>query len=116
MCIFIFKLSFKISNWTKLVSNASNEVFALVLKNPEKLSNKQLNDLKTSIFTNYPEVKFNLLSIKTLDTFQKNLQKMIRGIDVAAVMNTHTISEYDLVAIASGPKYKSVSLIFNYSI
>lgn len=83
------------------------------MKNPEKkLSKKQLSDLKTSISTNYPDVKFNILNIETLESFQKNLQKIIQGIDVTAVINTNNISDYDFVAIASGPKYKSVSYEF----
>lgn len=87
-----------------------NDVFALVLKNPEeKLSNKQMNDLKTSIFTNYPNVKFSLLNIKSLKTFKENLQKMFPSIDVAAVIATNDISENNLVAIAKGSKYEAVS-------
>lgn len=80
------------------------------MKNPEeKLSNKQTNDLKTSISSNYPDVKFSLISIKSLKTFTENLQKIINGIDVEAVVNFDNISENDLVAIANGPKYKAVS-------
>lgn len=80
------------------------------MKNPvENLSNKQTNDLKTSISSNYPDVKFSLISIKSLKSFKENLPKIIHGIDVEAVVNFDNISEHDLVAIANGPKYKSVS-------
>lgn len=73
------------------------------------MSNKQTNDLKTSISTNYPDVKFSLINIKSLETFKESLQKIIPGIDVSAVVTADNISEHDLVAIASGPKYKTVS-------
>lgn len=100
----------QISNWTKYLPSASNEVFALVLKNSEnKLSKKQKNDLETLISTNYPGVKFSLLNIKSIKTFKENLQKMFSGIDVTAVVDAHNISEHDFVAIARGSKYKAVS-------
>lgn len=87
-----------------------NEVFALVLKNPEeKLSNKRTNEIKTFISSNYPDVKFSLLNIKSLTVFKENLQKMFNGIDVASVIDADNISENDLVAVANGPKYKAVS-------
>ncbi|XP_022173731.1 aspartate--tRNA ligase, mitochondrial [Myzus persicae] len=104
--------STKISNWTKYIPNTSNEVFTLVLKNSEdKLTKKQINDLKTLISTNYPDVKFSLLNIRSLKTFKENLQKIINGIDVAAVLAADNISEHDLVAIASGSKYKALSAL-----
>lgn len=104
--------STKISNWTKYIPCASNEVFTLVLKKYEdKLTRKQINDLKTLISTNYPDVKFSLLNIKSLETFKDNLQKIINGIDVAAVLAANNISEHDLVAIASGSKYKALSAL-----
>jgi len=100
----------QISNWTKFIPNASNQVYTLVLKNAEdKLTKKQINDLKTLIFTNYPDVKFSLLNIRSFETFKENLKKIINGIDVAAVLAADNISEHDLVAIASGSKYKAVS-------
>lgn len=100
----------KISNWTKYLPSASNEIFALVLKNSEnKLSRKQKNDLETLISTNYPGVKFSLLNIKSIKTFKENLLKMFNGIDAAAVVDAHNISEHDFVAIARGSKYKAVS-------
>jgi len=100
----------QILNWTKYLPSASNEVFALVLKNSEnKLSKKQKNDLETLISTNYPGVKFSLLNIKSIKTFKENLLKMFNGIDAAAVVNAHNISEHDCVAIARGSKYKAVS-------
>lgn len=100
----------QISNWTKYISNASNEVFALVLKNSEnKLTKRQINDLKTLISTNYSDVKFSLLNIKSIKTFKENLLKMFNGIDAAAVLDAESISEHDLVAIACGSKYKAVS-------
>lgn len=81
------------------------------MKNPkEKLTNQQSNDLKKSIFTNYPDVKFNLLNIKSLEVFKENLQKIVQGIDVDAVVAANNISENDRVAIAIGSKYKAVSL------
>ncbi|KAE9528825.1 hypothetical protein AGLY_012400 [Aphis glycines] len=102
----------KISNWTKYLPSASNEVFALVLKNSEnKLSKKQKNDLETLISTNYPGVKFSLLNIKSIKTFKENLQKMFSGIDVTAVVDAHNISEHDFVAIARGSKYKALSAL-----
>lgn len=80
------------------------------MKSPEgKLSKNQINELKKSISTNYPEVKFSLINIKSLDTFKENIQNIIQGIDVAAVVAAENISENDLIAIASGPKYKAVS-------
>lgn len=98
------------------MSSTSNEMFALVLKNIEdKLSNKQTNDLKSLISTNYPDVKFTLLNIKSLKTFKENIQQIFKGIDVTALMAENNISEHDIVAIASGPKYKSVSKsLINY--
>jgi len=103
----------QISNWTKYIPKASNEVFSLVLKNSEdKLTKKQINDLKTSISTNYPDVKFSLLSIKSLKTFKENLQKICNGVDVTAVLAADNISEHDLVAIAIGSKYKAVIYYF----
>ncbi|XP_060844907.1 aspartate--tRNA ligase, mitochondrial isoform X1 [Rhopalosiphum padi] len=102
----------KISNWTKYISNASNEVFALVLKNSEnKLTKRQINDLKTLISTNYSDVKFSLLNIKSIKTFKENLLKMFNGIDAAAVLDAESISEHDLVAIACGSKYKALSAL-----
>jgi len=81
------------------------------LKNPkEKLSNQQSNDIKKSISTNYPDVKFSLLNIKSLEVFKENLQKIFQGIDVGAVIAANNISENDRVAIAAGSKYKAVSL------
>lgn len=77
----------------------------------EKLSKNQINELKKSISTNFPEVKFNLINIKSLDTFKKNIQNIIQGIDVASVVAAENILENDLIAIASGPKYKAVSII-----
>lgn len=107
----------QISNWTKYIPNTSNEVFTLVLKNSEdKLTKKQINDLKTLISTNYPDVKFSLLNIRSLKTFKENLQKIINGIDVAAVLAADNISEHDLVAIASGSKYKAVIYYFKTTI
>lgn len=73
------------------------------------MSNKQTNDLKTSISSNYPDVKFSLIDIKCLKTFKENLQKIIQGIDVEAVVSADNISEHDLIAIACGSKYKAVS-------
>lgn len=106
----IISLCFKIASWTSFVTKASNEVFALVLKNQaEKLTNKQLNDFKKLFSTNYPDVKFSLLKIKSLKLFKENLPKIIKGIDTDAVIAANNISELDLVAIACGPKYKSVS-------
>lgn len=85
-------------------------MFALVFKNQTlKLSNQQLNDLKKSFSTNYPDVKFNLLKIKTLETFKENLRKIFEEIDSDVVITDNNISELDTVAIASGPKYKAVS-------
>ncbi|XP_025421969.1 aspartate--tRNA ligase, mitochondrial [Sipha flava] len=104
--------STKISSWTTFVSNPTNEVFALILKNSEKnISNKQTNDLKTSISTNYPDIKFNLIKIKSLNIFKESLPKIIPGIDVSAVLTTDNILEHDLVAIASGPKYEALSVL-----
>lgn len=101
---------FKISNWTKFVSNASSDVFALVIKSPEKkFSNRQLNEFKKLISTNYPGVKFSLINIKSLDTINENIRSVIQEIDVAGVVASENISEHDIVAIASGPKYKAVS-------
>jgi len=103
----------QISNWTKYIPNVSKEVFSLVLKNSEdKLSKKQINDLKTLISNNYPDVKFSFLNIRLLKTFKENLKKIFNGIDVEAVLAADNISEHDLVAIASGSKYKSVSYYF----
>lgn len=100
----------KISNWTKFILTPSNEVFALVLKNVEgKLTNKLINSLKLSISNNYPNVKLNLLHVKSLNTFKENIQKIVTGIDVTALMNSENISEHNLIAIASGPKYEAVS-------
>jgi hypothetical protein len=65
--------------------------------------------LKTSISTNYPDIKFNLIKIKSLNIFKESLPKIIPGIDVSAVLTTDNILEHDLVAIASGPKYEAVS-------
>jgi len=65
--------------------------------------------LKTLISTNYPDVKFSLLNIRSIETFKENIKKIINGIDVAAVLAADNISEHDLVAIASGSKYKAVS-------
>lgn len=81
------------------------------MKNVEKsLSNKQLNDLKTSISTNYPDVKFSLLKVKSLKTFKENLKKNFHGIYVDNVVSTINISENDLVAISSSSsKLKAVS-------
>lgn len=80
------------------------------MKNHEKkLSNKQINDLKTTISTNYPEVKFSLLNIKSLKIFKEILQKVFQNIDVDAVISADNISENNLVAIASGSKYEAVS-------
>lgn len=73
------------------------------------MSNKQINDLKTSISTNYPDVKFSLINIKSLETFKESLPKIVPGINVSAVVAADNISEHSLVAIASGPKYKAVS-------
>ncbi|VVC26054.1 Aminoacyl-tRNA synthetase, class II (D/K/N),Nucleic acid-binding, OB-fold,Aspartyl/Asparaginyl- [Cinara cedri] len=104
--------SFKISSWTKFIRNSPTDVFALVIKNPvNKLTIKQLNELKKSIFTNYPGVNFSLFNIKSLDTFKENLQSTIQGIDVAAVVTAENISEHDLVAIASGSKYKALTVL-----
>lgn len=103
-------LCLQISNWTKFISTPSNEVFALVLKNVKgKLSNKQKDNLKSSISNNYPDVMFNLLYVKSLNTFEENIQKIVKGIDGSAIVGADNISEHDLVAIASGPKYKAVS-------
>lgn len=100
----------QISNWTKYIPNASNEVFTLVLKNGEdKLTKKKINNLKTLISTNYPDVKFSLLNVKSFETFKENLKKIINGIDVVALFADNNISEHDLVAIASGSKFKAVS-------
>lgn len=80
------------------------------MKNPEeKLSNKQLNDLKTFVSTSHPDVKFSLLNVKSLKVFKENLQKIIQGIDIDAVVAANNIFENDRVAIASGSKYKAVS-------
>jgi len=68
--------------------------------------------LKTLISTNYPDVKFSLLNIRSIETFKENIKKIINGIDVAAVLAADNISEHDLVAIASGSKYKAVSYYF----
>lgn len=73
------------------------------------MSNKQINDLKTSISTNYPDVKFSLINIKSLKMFEESLPKIVPGIDVSAVLTTNNILEHDLVAIANGPKYKAVN-------
>lgn len=92
--------------------NAANEVFALVLKNPDdKLSNKHLNDLKTSIFTNYPGVKLNLIKVKSLKAFKNSLQKIYKDTYVDNIVAAESISDNDLVATTtSDVKFKSVSL------
>lgn len=82
------------------------------MKNPtETLSNQQSNDLKKSISANYPDVKFSFLNIKSLGVFKENLQKIVPGIDVDAVVAADNISENDRVAIARGSKYRAVSLV-----
>lgn len=107
----LFNYCQQISNWTKYISKPSKEIFALVLKKPEEeLSNKQTNDFKSSISSNYPDVKFSFINIKSLKTFKEDLQKIIKGIDVEAVVTADNISEHDLVAItSSSSKFKAVS-------
>jgi len=70
-----------------------------------------MSDLKTSFINNYPDVKINLLKIKSLKSFKEVLPNVINGINVSAVITAENISEHDFVAIASSAsKYKSVSL------
>lgn len=73
------------------------------------MSNKQINDLKASISSNYPDVQFSLINIKSLKTFKEILQKIFQNIDATAVISADNISENNLVAIASGSKYEAVS-------